>query len=315
MDIEARLLDITELTLKRIEVLLKLRDADRAALDTAKMLTDIFGIFTSKVCFGLLPSPFDLDMVMRCVSRKAEETLLSIITLVETKQSYYAMPLLRPLCEEYLLTQYLCTLDRHVADEIIREKTILDILKGIHAQSQFFPEAARIFQFTEFERLPDHENQMLELQDRIAAQQRKLRTIGASVGWGRRDFPSARYMADATQNGHVYDFFYHASSSAVHASFHHLGRMVWGDSTLSVDNKNFSQYYGRFALIYGSWLTCLTMLEAISYFPDHWPKDLEDSFSILFAFCVKPPVIQKAPQIVTPYELRWNKEPDEADAT
>jgi len=300
-------LDITELTLKRIGVLLDLRDADLAALDTAKMLVDILGIFTPKICFNLSPSPFDLDMVMRCVSRKAEETLLSIITLVEAKQSYYAMPLLRPLCEEYLLAQYLCTLDRSIADKIIKEKTILDILKGIQAQNKFFPEAARIFQFTEFERLPDQENQKLELQDRIATQQRKLRDLGVSIGWGRRDFPTARYMADATQNGHVYDFFYHASSGAVHASFHHLARMVWGESTFSVDNKNFSQYYGRFALTYGTWLTCLTMAMAISYFPDHWPKDLKDSFSILFAFCIKPAIIQKAPPIVTHYELRWNK--------
>jgi hypothetical protein len=58
------------------------------------------------------------------------------------------------------------------------------------------------------------------------------------------------------------------------------------------------------------------MTTAISYFPNHLPKDLEDSFSILFAFCVKPPVVQKAPQIVTHYELHWNEEPKtDANAT
>jgi hypothetical protein len=226
------------------------------------------------------------------------------------------MPLLRPLCEEYLLAKYLCKLERPIADEIIREKTILDILKGIQAQSNFFPEAARIFQFAEFEISPDHENKIRELKDKIATQQRKLRNLGTSIGWGSRDFPSVRYMADETQNGYIYDFFYHASSSAVHASLHHLGRMVWGNTTFSVSNKNFSQYYGRFALTYGSWLACLTMTTAISYFPNHLPKDLEDSFSILFAFCVKPPVVQKAPQIVTHYELHWNEEPKtDANAT
>ena len=96
---------ITELTLNRIEVLLELRDADLAALDTAKMLANIFGCFTAKICIDVPLSPFDLDMFMRCVSRKAEETLVSIITLVEAKQNYYAMPLLRPLCEEYLLAE------------------------------------------------------------------------------------------------------------------------------------------------------------------------------------------------------------------
>lgn len=301
---------MTELTLKRIGILLEIRDADLSAIETAKMLAEIYGCFTSSICFDLPLPSLNLDLLMRSVCRKAEETLLSIITLVEADQDYYAMPLLRPLCEEYLLAEYLCTLDRITADEIIKQKTNLDILKGIDAQKRFFPEAARAFDVNDFENLPDHEERTIELQNRISTQRNELKDLGKPLGWKGRDFPSASFMAGATDNGYVYDFFYRASSSAVHASLHHLGRMVWSDSSgqnFSVDNKNFAQYYGRFALTYGSWLTCMVVSKAMEYFQGDFPEDLRDSFNILSAYCIIPPIKQKAPKIVTEYELRWGK--------
>jgi hypothetical protein len=149
-----------------------------------------------------------------------------------------------------------------------------------------------------------------ELDSRISAQKNKLKELGKKVGWGNSPKPSAAYMAEKTDNVPVYDFFYHASSSAVHASLHHLLRMVWRDSrssTYSISSHGFEQYYSRFALVYGSWLASEVMTTVSSQFPNEWLEEEEDSFSILLALFVKPAIYHRAPKIVTKEELRRSK--------
>jgi hypothetical protein len=150
---------------------------------------------------------------------------------------------------------------------------------------------------------------MEKLDLEISALKKRLRELGKKVGWGNSPQPSAKYMAEKANEVSVYDFFYHASSSAVHASLHHLLRMVWGSSEsgiYSISNQNFEQYYSRFVLVYGSWLASEVMIEASKQFPGEWPEEEEGSFSMLLALFVKPAVYQKAPKIVTDEELRWS---------
>jgi hypothetical protein len=75
----------------------------------------------------------------------------------------------------------------------------------------------------------------------------------------------------------------------------------------SVTNKNFEQYYGRFVLIYASWLASKAMMITRNEFPTEWPEEEEDSFSILLALFVKPAIYHRAPKVVTKEELwRWS---------
>jgi Family of unknown function (DUF5677) len=296
-----------EETLERVSALLEQGDADKAALESAKMLLEIYSVFLEQICRDVKSPDFSVDLIIRCIARKAEEGLRAIVTLVEAGQPYSAMPLLRPMCEEYLLTEFLLSLNEAEANEVLKEKSKLDILQGIWAQGSFFPKAAEIFHFDDFVEDASLPERLKMLSSEIDSQKSKLRALGQRLNWGKRPFPTAKQMAEKTDNLPIYEFFYHAASSAAHASLHHLGRMVWGDSrsgVYSITNQNFGQYYGRFALIYGCWLSCATMSIIRQRFHDDWPSELEDSFSILFAFCVKRSIIQKAPGIVTDYELR-----------
>jgi hypothetical protein len=115
-------------------------------------------------------------------------------------------------------------------------------------------------------------------------------------------------MARQAEMTEHYEFFYHAACSYVHASLHHALRMVWGDpdsGVFSITNRNFGQFYGRFALTYGSWLMAEAVALAEGSFDASFPEELTDAYDIWFAIIVKPSVVRRAPAIVTRDELRW----------
>ena len=84
--------------------------------------------------------------------------------------------------------------------------------------------------------------------------------------------------------------------------------MIWGNpktGAFSITNENFRQYYHRFVLIYGSWLASLVITTVGTQFPDDWPEEEEDSWSILLALFIGPAIYHQAPKIITKEELRW----------
>ena len=58
-------------------------------------------------------------------------------------------------------------------------------------------------------------------------------------------------------------------------------------------------------LVYGAWLTIGVAEEIKKEFPDKWPEEEEDSYSIWLAFLIEPAVRHCFPPIVTKNELRW----------
>jgi hypothetical protein len=134
----------------------------------------------------------------------------------------------------------------------------------------------------------------------------KLKDVGRRAGWGNKAKPTVSEMAARAGFTEVYEFFYHAACSSVHASLHHLMRMVWvnGESeNVSISNRNFEQYYRRFALIYGAWIASEVIAVIEEEFPASFPSEKEDCFSIWLAIVVKPAVVHRAPAIVTGQEL------------
>src|SRR6266508_6442199 len=99
-----------------------------------------------------------------------------------------------------------------------------------------------------------------DIDSHITELRRRLRQLGEKLGWGDRASPTVDYMARSIHSDDEYEFFYHAACSSVHASLHHMLRMVWRkrpSGTFSITNANFRQYYQRFALAYSTWLCAL----------------------------------------------------------
>jgi hypothetical protein len=72
-------------------------------------------------------------VALRCIIRKTQEALETILRIAEEDTAYYATPLLRPMCEELIFARYLQTLSDEDASQYLNLKISLEILEGIRA--------------------------------------------------------------------------------------------------------------------------------------------------------------------------------------
>ncbi|AGA26397.1 hypothetical protein Sinac_2060 [Singulisphaera acidiphila DSM 18658] len=113
-------------------------------------------------------------------------------------------------------------------------------------------------------------------------------------------------MAERGKATEIYEFFYHAVNSSVHASLHHLLRVVWYNReshVATITNKTFEQYYSNFALIYGSWMASALAVELLEEFGLTLSTGEDTELSVWMVVIVKPAVIHRQPPIVTLEEL------------
>lgn len=302
-----------EAALAEVSALLQKGDADEIGLTAARRILQLFETYADRLCMRVTYTKFDVLLVLRCIARETQENLAAIIDLVEGGHAYAATALLRPMCEELIFARFIRSLPEHDAEEFINTKIVLEIDEGISRQRVFFSNqerrfSGRIFPARRPSDLHISETTASEIVSEIKRLKSALKDIGRRLGWGSRTSPSAAHMARSTNSTDEYEFLYHASSSSVHASLHHLGRMIWGDANsdeFSITNRNFEQYYRRFALTYGVWL-CGDMIELLlKAFPNEWPKEHEDSYGIWLALVMVPTVEHRAPPIVTRHELSW----------
>jgi hypothetical protein len=308
-----------EATLEEASELIKQGDADHLYHVVAQRLLAISQTYTDVICADISLQPgslaFTRDLVLRCIARKAHQRLSSLINMTSIGDSASSLSLLRPTSEELIFARFLLTLPGKAADEYVYHKTMLELAHSLKAQSAFFE--------TERARWPDRSPAKERLDNAGAAGPPQhvvdayvmqepehadaLKRLGSQFGWKGRETPSVRYMASASDSLTIYEFFYHASSSAVHASLHQLFRMVWGDRALDlhhIGDRHFEQYYRRFSLIYMSWLVAETMNTVRTVFANEWPQQLDESFNIWLALIMVPSVMQGAPAIVTARELQ-----------
>jgi hypothetical protein len=297
-----------EKALAEMSVLLDAGDSDATILTATKRIYEILKTVTDRACEGVSDTACSTAMAIRCIARKTEEAMAVVIDLVERGNAYQATSLLRPMCEELLFARFIRSLPRSDADQYIRLKTMLEIDEGIHAQDAFFTKQQRDFGW------PDGSNPETTILARMEEQRISdgikdaLKSIGDRLGWGKKPKPSAKEMAERTDSLDVYEFFYHAASSSVHASLHHLLRMAWWDSStkkLTISNKVMEQHHRMFSLIYGAWIASGVISAVTEEFPDTWPDEYDDSFGIWLAILMKPAVVQRSPPIVTKRELLW----------
>jgi len=94
-------------------------------------------------------------------------------------------------------------------------RTILELHKGLEAQAVFFS----VEQSTPSSRNPTDSKRLEEqkklLKKLIEVPSQRLKELGKKLGWGKKESPSIRYMAEKTGCLEIYTFFYHAASSSV----------------------------------------------------------------------------------------------------
>jgi len=250
-----------------------------------------------------------VDLSLRCIGKRAHESLSTIVNLVDLAQGYSAVALLRPLCEDVIFGGWLLTLPRDTADEYVRTRAMEEVTRAKIAQMKFFPEAR---QGLGREGKPVDATEVARLEERLTAVRARLKDLGVKLGWGSRAGPTVRQMAELTKNIDVYEFFYLGASRAVHSSLHQMIRMVWGDyatGKFSISSANFEEYHSRFALTYSIWLVARVMELLDKAFPGSLKPVDHEAYSVWLALAIIPAVEQEAPPIVTWQELRWPQDP------
>ena len=294
----------------------RLREGDRDVymLTAARGFLGIVEAFVDRVVSGVEvsgPADFSTPLILRCIARKTQESLAAIVGLAERKQGYYAMALLRPMCEELIFAKFLKTLSEEDVNSYLRDRIMLDLYDGLLAQKNFFDEAQEKYSIQESWRGEPHPAELQDLPKRVAERKEKLKEFGSEHGWGRKPSPNVKQMAERTDSLAEYEFFYHAASNAVHANLHHLGRMVWknfDEGIVSITNKNFDAYYRAFVLTYGVWLTFEAMNEVIEVFPDQWRAEDKDIYATWLGALIVPAISLRQPPIVTTEEMWWPRE-------
>lgn len=88
----------------------------------------------------LIPMPgYSLrELVLRCIVRKAYESMLAILDLVRLRHSLPAMSLLRSMCEELIFAKFIKLLPYSDVETFLSEKSILELFQGNNAQIEYF---------------------------------------------------------------------------------------------------------------------------------------------------------------------------------
>jgi hypothetical protein len=297
-----------EKALAEAKAVIEAGDSNVAILTAARRIHDIFKLFANRLCVDVRSTTVSLDLILRCVARKTEESLAAIIDLTEHGHAYPATALLRQMCEELLFARYIRSIPAADAQEFLQLKALLEVHEGLKTQEEFFTGEQAKYGWDDPSEAQNVTRAPADIDTKIDVLKERLKDVGRRLSWGKNQTkPSASHMAKRTGSQYIYDFFYHASSSSVHASLHHLARMAWGNAAAgrySVTNKHLELHYRRFALIYGSSIATEVMEVLRDEYPDAWPREEEEAYSIWLAIIVKPAIVQRAPAIVIKEELR-----------
>lgn len=295
-------------------------DSGNVVLESARRLLLGLAPAVDAVCDRVEMKIPNRRLIYRCITKRAQENLAMIIARAESAQPYMSTMPLRPLCEDLIYGAWLRTLSAEDADEFVALSVMADMLKSIGAQNRFLPKAYEIFG-----RLADDDNapgtgrsagpadqgRLGDLSEtRRLHYMSELRQLGRKLGWPKGKQPSIKDMAKKCDLSDVYDFIYHGSSKAVHASPHNMLRMVWGDSPaayFTVNSHNFERYYVRFSLTYSVWLVTEIFSRIVEpEFPEEFELVDDVAHSVWLALVLAGLARNRAlPPLVTAEEMRW----------
>src|SRR5258708_553243 len=136
----------------------------------------------------LMPIPgYSLrELVLRCIVRKAYESMLAVLDLVRLRHSLPAMSLLRSMCEELIFAKFIKSLPSEDAETYLHQTTLLELHKGLEAQAVFFSARRSVSSSgnpTDNKRLEEQKELLKKL---IEAPRQRLKELGKKLGWGKR---------------------------------------------------------------------------------------------------------------------------------
>jgi hypothetical protein len=298
-------MEIDNRLLEKVSELLESGDMDRLLVEAAHEIRALLRPAIDRISTRLDGAQFpNRDLLNRCMARRQQEAFDGILSLVADGREYLATVMLRPMCEDLIFLGWINGLDQRDADEYLVVRAKEEITRGLAAQEAFFP---RLREMLHLGGAPEDTVRIQRLDAELQELKEALRGIGRRAGWGDRPGPTVKAMAEASDRMDLYDFLYRASSASVHASPHHIYRMVWGNPNdgFTITTSHMAQYNRRFALIYGSYLYAEHVGALESIFTSELGK-IDDALGVWLALLLAPTAEQSAPPIVTKQELAWN---------
>ncbi len=284
-------------------------DSEDTVLDACRRYLGVISPTVAAICDNVKFENINRELIYRCITKRTQENLATIIAIAITDFSYMSTMPLRPLCEDLIYGCWLRTLPTGDADKLVELTAMADISKSIDAQDKFLTSAYVALDSSQDKSgprfiSPGGNFDVIKMMN----DKRGLKALGMRLGLPRGRQPSIYDMAKACDLAEIYEFFYHGASKAVHSNLHNMARMVWGNpgSTYKISSRNFEQYYSSFALIYGVWLTEEMLNHLIGpEFPAEFALMDDEAHSVWLAMVLAPLVRNKAlPLLVTEQELR-----------
>lgn len=239
-----------------------------------------------------------VPIVRRAMLVRQYDSLVAITWMVKRHLGYATVPLLRPACEELLWAKYLRRINGDQAATLISCNLAQEVLRTLKAQEAYWGSAANAALGL---------GPAFELYSSLQPQARlELTALGKALRWPQRAVgegrpPSARYLAEQTDSVALYEFLYHATSQFVHYSPHQLLRRVWGQpGALTIQSSHVEEYYGAFALKWGTHLFMETLLSVQDSLPSDVDADYKKALDTMRRLYDSAPVI-----IIGPEELHW----------
>jgi hypothetical protein len=134
-----------EEALEKVSHLLEAEDEDQRLLTSVQEILRIHTKYINQISDHVESPDINTSLMMRCIARKTQESLGTIVKLVQGDQGYYGMALLRPMCEELIFARFIRTLPLNGATKYLRTKALLEILEGQKAQGEFFAKQQESF--------------------------------------------------------------------------------------------------------------------------------------------------------------------------
>jgi Family of unknown function (DUF5677) len=244
-----------------------------------------------------------LPILRRSILCRQIDSLTVAVDLVESRQGYAAVSLLRPACEELMWLRYFNSVPagdaRILADCLIQS----GMLKDLEAQASEVGEAEMAAMGLS-EALGGFRSKEPEIR-------RRLKEVGARLNWPDRiknsgDVPSAWFIAKTGGSEALYRFLYHATSRYVHFSPVELARRGWGHpGHLEIASNIYEPIWAQFTLSWGTRLFGWTLQAAVDALssegvPDPPHKVLKEVFDAI----AEVPLIP----LVTNGEMVWRSE-------
>jgi len=215
---------------------------------------DIFHILVQlepeliKLSEGSLAHESKYLSVLRASLIKNFEYSFFIWTPDQEKHSFFSSAVLRGICEEIIVLNFIKTLDCDEDREIfVKNLFSLNLLEACKAQSEFLENSMQpVVKFPNTD-------------ERINEARNKLKELSDKYSWTPRynKLPSIKEMAEGSGLKEFYDFVYAATSRWVHFNPSVLMRMGWGDNpnnSYKASTSNFYKYYLDFNRFYSLYL-------------------------------------------------------------